>query len=266
MPTDKPKLQGYVEHDLAERFTQWKQEKGIDKDSAALNELLKQFFGVPSPQVPAPLPDESDIRQIVELLLEEKLPSREALADEMKKAIAQIEARLEALESSNPSSNPPDDLELLTEIADNLQSLEQRLEALENANSGECDHNGEISSVERESGLPETANVPESSGDRLEQPEEHAATDRLLKPCVQGILEEVFREDQEKHEQSNGRLPSESLSSLSGTELAKRLRIDKSLITKNRVKETFQQWTASKDPQGLAWHYVEDTKRYEPIM
>jgi hypothetical protein len=286
MATSKPKLQGYVEQDLFDRFSEWKAERGIEGDSAALTQLLKEFFGVPSPQVPVPPPDESDIRQIVELLLEEKLPSREeirisiqeelwdsgkrdfidgikahaenaiaskisqsqaywestaASGQEMKKAIAQIEDRITALES-NPPSNPSSDTELMSEIADTLHNLEERLEALE-------------------SRLLQSAKVPESPGDRLAAACISGAVDNSPKPSAQPDSEISPTEKQQKE----SRLPSDLPPSLSGTELAKRLRIDKSLVTKNRDKSTFETWTAFKDPRGIAWRYMADTKRYEPV-
>lgn len=197
MATDKPKLQGYVEQQLYDRFTQWKAERGIEKDSQALNELLRESFGVPSPQVPAP--DDAHIRQIVELLVEEKLEQR----------------------LSNLPSNPPSDTELLSEIADDYHELEDKFQELESR----------VSSLENL--VPVTGRSPENCHTEDTLPE--------------------------------GNLTSELPASLSGTELAKRLKIDKSLVTKNREKVTFEEWTASKDPEGLVWRYMADTKRYQPV-
>ncbi|HEY9672246.1 MAG TPA: hypothetical protein V6D11_12430 [Waterburya sp.] len=45
MGTERPRIQAYVEPKLYQAFIEWKTERGIDKDSAALNELLKRYLG-----------------------------------------------------------------------------------------------------------------------------------------------------------------------------------------------------------------------------
>ena len=46
MGTDKPRLQVYIEPQLYRAFIEWRKERGIDKDSLALNELIKEHLGV----------------------------------------------------------------------------------------------------------------------------------------------------------------------------------------------------------------------------
>ncbi len=129
MATDKPKLQGYVERELLDRFTQWKSERGIEKDSAALNELLREFFGVPH-QVAPP----ANLEDLVEALVEKKLDSR-IVELEAKIIEAMVEQRV-----GNLPSNPPSDTETLSQLADDygelhdhFQELESRVSSLENA-------------------------------------------------------------------------------------------------------------------------------------
>ncbi len=54
--------------------------------------------------------------------------------------------------------------------------------------------------------------------------------------------------------------------SLTGKELAKRLEVDPGTLTKNRSKPTFTDWTRGKDPEGKAWQYLSEVKRYIPIL
>jgi hypothetical protein len=46
------------------------------------------------------------------------------------------------------------------------------------------------------------------------------------------------------------------------SELAKRLDVHSSTIYKRRSEPNFTDWTRNRDPDGLAWGYMEDTKEY----
>lgn len=46
------------------------------------------------------------------------------------------------------------------------------------------------------------------------------------------------------------------------SELAKRLDVHSSTIYKRRSEPNFTDWTRNRDPDGLAWGYLEDTKEY----
>jgi hypothetical protein len=51
MTTTNPKLQGYILPNLHQRFSAWKKERHLEKDSQALNILLGEFFGEAVPAV-----------------------------------------------------------------------------------------------------------------------------------------------------------------------------------------------------------------------
>lgn len=55
------------------------------------------------------------------------------------------------------------------------------------------------------------------------------------------------------------------LESLLQSELAKRLDVNSSTIYKHRSNADFAQWSQSRDPQGVAWQYSEEDKRFFPI-
>lgn len=53
---------------------------------------------------------------------------------------------------------------------------------------------------------------------------------------------------------------------LTGKELASRLEVDPGTLTKNRTKPAFTDWTRDKDPEGKAWQYLPEVKRYIPVL
>ena len=53
---------------------------------------------------------------------------------------------------------------------------------------------------------------------------------------------------------------------LTGKELAQRLKVHPATLTKNRAKESFTDWTQSRDPEGKAWQYLSEVERYKPIL
>jgi hypothetical protein len=62
-------------------------------------------------------------------------------------------------------------------------------------------------------------------------------------------------------------LPVDSIvdKTLTQIELAKRLGVDSATLTKNRAKPNFPDWSQSKDPEGMAWSYLAELKRYTPL-
>jgi hypothetical protein len=52
---------------------------------------------------------------------------------------------------------------------------------------------------------------------------------------------------------------------LNQTQLAERLGVVVSAITYWKFKSGFSEWSRSKDPDGLAWKYSPDSKRFSPI-
>jgi hypothetical protein len=256
MATDKPKLQGYVERELLDRFTQWKSERGIDKDSAALNELLREFFGVPR-QAPAP-PEITEerlriaiqeelwssgkrdfidgIKLEAEKLIAQKVSESQAYW-ESREIISQVTQRLERLENqmsnppSNLPSNLPSDTEALSELADDYGELHDQFQELES----------------RVSNLENAVPVDGRSPSDWHNQEEGLPSELPSNPLPP--------------EKPNGL----SITDLSGAELARRLRVDPATLIKNRSKSDFEKWAKAKDPQSLAWRYAADTKRYESV-
>jgi hypothetical protein len=49
------------------------------------------------------------------------------------------------------------------------------------------------------------------------------------------------------------------------SELAKRLDVHSSTVYKRRDDPDFPEWTRSKDPEGIAWKFIPDTKQFCPL-
>ncbi|NEP01447.1 MAG: hypothetical protein F6K58_22880 [Symploca sp. SIO2E9] len=49
-------------------------------------------------------------------------------------------------------------------------------------------------------------------------------------------------------------------------ELAKRLEVHSSTVGKRKTDPDFPQWSQSKDPEGIAWEYLPDTKEFLPRL
>lgn len=49
------------------------------------------------------------------------------------------------------------------------------------------------------------------------------------------------------------------------SELAKRLDVHSSTVYKRREDPDFPEWTRSKDPEGIAWKFIPDTKQFCPL-
>lgn len=65
-------------------------------------------------------------------------------------------------------------------------------------------------------------------------------------------------------------LPAQSsasrLSPVNQSQLAERLGVHSTTISKNKTKPDFISWTRKKDPAGVAWTYSPETKEFFPLM
>ncbi|MFT0744120.1 response regulator [Synechococcus sp. 65AY640] len=60
-------------------------------------------------------------------------------------------------------------------------------------------------------------------------------------------------------------VPRATLRPLNQTQLAERLGVVVSAITYWKFKSGFPEWSRSRDPDGIAWHYSPDSKRFSPV-
>lgn len=54
--------------------------------------------------------------------------------------------------------------------------------------------------------------------------------------------------------------------SLTQTELANRLNVHPSTISKRKTKSDFAQWSSQKDPESIAWEYSKELAKFSPII
>jgi metal-responsive CopG/Arc/MetJ family transcriptional regulator len=58
---------------------------------------------------------------------------------------------------------------------------------------------------------------------------------------------------------------SDSVIALNGTELAKRLNVAQSMVSKQKNSQELASWSKAKDPESIAWSYNSETKKFSPI-
>ncbi len=58
---------------------------------------------------------------------------------------------------------------------------------------------------------------------------------------------------------------SDSVIALNGTELAKRLNVAQSMVSKQKNSQELANWSKAKDRESIAWSYNPETKKFSPI-
>lgn len=145
MATDNPKIQGYIQPNLHQRFVSWKKERGINKDSLALNVLFREFFGEAVSSAPAPSTDRLEA-------LEEKVAS----------IVHQLQALAQTVESIQSTGALLGDSHQTTteEAADSAESGSRLPENQGGIPSGELDrtqgNNESLSNLLAELPLPQS--------------------------------------------------------------------------------------------------------------
>lgn len=123
-----------------------------------------------------------------------------------------------------------------------------------------------LGSIFDESELPLTLAEPETEQKTVvenlprateleESPEEHS------QPHEQTTLSEANHHFQVEPTHT----PEHVVASLLQSELAKRLAVNSSTVYKHRSNSDFSEWSRSRDPEGIAWQYSSEDKRFFPI-
>ena len=99
-------------------------------------------------------------------------------------------------------------------------------------------------------GIAQLAKEEQSQKASESAPQESAAVAQLTKPKTETETEVAATN-------------SENSQSLIQAELAKRLDVNSSTVGRRKTDADFPEWSQSKDPEGLAWKYVAETKMYE---
>jgi hypothetical protein len=167
-----------------------------------------------------------------------KASEEKAIATPEAKPKPQISAsttpKLERGQFSNKNDVPAKEPELATVPSSNKVSSEPT-----------------VDSVVREK---ETIESPPAETKQLEE----------IKPALQEDKKETEKEEQAKSETTTSS-PSKQYEPLIQSELAKRLEINPSTIGRKKSDSDFPQWSQSRDPEGVSWQYVAETKMFVPI-
>lgn len=239
MPSTNPKIQAYIEPHLYQRLVAWKEERTIESNSVALNQILSAFFNEPLAAPASSNLDEEKIREIIEKRLptleEIRIEIQEILWDSGKrdfiegiKALAQETISKEVCQAKEYWQAVGASGEVTKKA---IASLEERLTALEGkqapglaqALANLC---GEVAAL-RDS-------VALLQADRVNQLENVASKNE----CNE--------------------------SALSGRQLAKRLGCSPATLTKWRSKPErfYKEWCEALDPNEVYWKYDAKTQKY----
>jgi hypothetical protein len=262
MPTDKPRIQAYIEPELYEKLKEWQQERGM-KESPALNQILAEYFGV---EAQSSLPTEQ-IEEMIEQALQAELVEIKTRIDEYMNQqfnefnVFRVEFKNEVW------------LQMKKEFAiwnESLQKAEEKINEV-------CDYNdrlrhriaeltlclepsespGELPG-ELQSELPS-----ESPSGSIERPSLESDEDR----SPQGI--QVVTEDLPEYCEPPSELPSEppaeTQMSLLGADLARRLGVGRDWVSRHKEKPNFGGMTRAKDPSGIAWRYDRLKQKFFPV-
>lgn len=258
MPTDKPRIQVYLEPQLYQRLVEWKEEREISKISEALNQVVAEYFGV-SPQSPIPNSQPS--------ITTEKI--NEIIGNSLKNFGQMLDLRLDTFQAQIDSLKQEEQLELgaiqwlklqvsdvadaLSKIKGDLGGLNDRLDAVEDSlevvlsesPSESLAQSGDTRSPEQ---------LPQDSTPGLEEGDSPSAD-------VEGDTEEGLAKDSLADQPLPGELPGE----LGNNALARRLGVSGPTVLKNRLKPNFEEWTRGKDPDAIAWRYDRKKQKFFPV-
>lgn len=237
MPTDNPKVSAYVPQVLKNRLKDFREERDDISESQAVTIILAEYFQMP-----------------------------EALGRSLSgSSVGGVTlARMEALEEKlatlavPPSSIPTELLGKIEQLDALVESLEKRIETLERV--------GLLSRLRSE--LKEADLV--AAAKELE--EVISQGELLLEPDILPTNESADNKQLELIESTSSNLlgePLEEISPVLGIKLSKlRFGLSESRVSAMKKKmslEEFTEWTRDKDPDHIAWKYVESpSKGYVP--
>lgn len=235
MPTDNPKVSAYVPQSIKDRLKAFREERDIS-ESQALILILAEYFGMPEALARSPQGNHAG-----------------------GVTLARIEALEERLASlATPQSSVPSDLlEKIDQLNLAVSFFAERLEALEQSSL--------LSGLKSE---------PKESDPVLLQEDEKSPNQLALDLAEDGqpIREDVSSSHWVFIESTPSGLPSEPLGEIKPIPASKlstlRFKLNKDTVSKakgEKVGEAFIEWSRKKDPDGIAWKYVESPfKGYIP--
>jgi len=122
MVTEKTKVQGYLEDLIATHFKEWKEKRGYKSDSAALNQLMAEYFGLGTSSEAFLAPKPQELRALVAEEVNHALIHLREQVEEQGKALDELWA-----ERAERNNNRWLDEASLKNIRERLDKLEERL-------------------------------------------------------------------------------------------------------------------------------------------
>lgn len=283
MPSTKPKLQIYIDPDVESHLKEWRANREPLTDSAAMNELLREFFGIHKKQEI----EVFDWRWAIKEAIVPILGKIEAID----KRLGEIEAQFER-ERESPEMGINQEAmetvwmqeEVIKELQSELDSLkESPEESPEEISLEDCQEKaiaileaqlGQLSKAKLEA-YPEAQLIDivfiTSPLLNIEQAEE------VLRRILEAIpatppLHEIIGAEEDEVElnlegDSPGGSPGESepekpLEELNHKDLATRLNIKPNTLRRARNTPGFAVWAQQHDAYGLLWKYDAEAKVY----
>ncbi len=241
MGTERPRVQGYLDPAVYDLFLGWKKQRGIAKESEALNQILKEYFGIEDSNQPSASPME--LEAMIDKLLNEKFKEFNLFRAEFKNEVwLQLKKEFSIWRETLDKAVSNEKLQQLVEAvvvaywSHSIVDINSRLEAVEDT-------------IEVMLEEPRTA---ESNSLDLTRSPSSTARQEHLTPSPEAISTRVIKAlDKSKV------LVSEALSELPSelklTQLARRLNVAKSVVSNRKNRGDFEEWSKGKDPEGLAW-------------
>ena len=237
MGTDNPKVSAYVPQALKDRLKEFREERKNISESQAVTIILAEYFQMP--EVLGRSPEGSSVGGVT-------LARMEALEEKLATLVV------------SPSSIPSELLEKIDQLSVLVESLEKRIEKVE--------HSGLLSRPKSELKEADLVVAAQEVEEVMSRGEVALEPDSLL------VSEGVDNKQLELIESTSSNLlgePLEDISPIPGTKLSK-LRFGLAEagiagIKRKKSLEEFTEWTRGKDPDRIAWKYVESpSKGYVP--
>lgn len=298
MPSTKPKIQLYIDPDVEPHLNEWRSKRATLTDSAALNELLREFFGINQPEPIEPFDWRWAIKEAIEPLtqrieaiesqmnMEREFPQPGAYQEALETAVMQqyvIEELQQEINSLGESPSDSPEAETYTEQIDDEISKMLADAPLNPPNLDECVIRAKaileaqgITNKEKLKDCCSEENLMQiiyitSPSLYVEEAEEILR--RLLEEIpANPSLAEILDSDEPIELNLEGDSPSDSLGEsgrgklpeeqLNHKDLATRLNVKSNTLRGARNRADFKNWSQQHDPYGLVWEFDKEASVY----
>lgn len=266
MPSDNPQMSGYlppaaysIPATVYDQLTAFKADRGLESIEMAVTIILSEYFGL----LPSPVVSATDTTTVRLETLEAKCSSLSVTVAELQTAIATIQSSSQSKSDRSLSGDPPlmIPLQHTTEESINSPSVD-RSKSLKPAAV-----NGSLGNQNEPEQLP-TKQIPSDhqcannlSVEYTEAPDLTAAYALSSKPkdiepeLAPGVQEQPNLEQRGEETFSTP---------MTRADLAKRLGVATSTVSRMQSKSNFPEWSNHRDPAGIAWVKSVDGKLFYP--